>query len=69
MPSLKDLKNPVAKQDFVAKVVAKASRFKDEQVSLNHGIKTSQELLDRFKKGDQVPFDYQRVLSDADKYE
>lgn len=69
MPNLKELQNPDVKKAFIDKVAAKASKSKDDIASLNHGISNNKELLDRFEKGDQIDFNYKRILDDAEKFE
>jgi len=68
MPSLKDLENKVEKSSFVKEVTNSISKFEEKEIDLNAGIKTSEELTDHIKSGDQVNFNYTRLINESGKF-
>lgn len=68
MPTLNELINQNNRRAFIEAVANKAMQTLNDEVGLNHGFKTDQEIIDRIRSGDAIEFDFGRLLKEADKY-
>jgi len=69
MATLAELKNGVVRDAFVKKTVDTSSASQMEPAVLNSGLKTTAQLIEAIKKGDSIPFDYNRLVEESKKYE
>ncbi|MBV5301927.1 MAG: hypothetical protein J0649_09130 [Methylococcales bacterium] len=68
MPSLDELSDLTAREEFVKSVAEMATKRVDQPVAVNAGIKTSAELYSHVMQGRDVQFDYQRLIEDSHAY-
>ncbi|MBF0132121.1 MAG: hypothetical protein HQL75_05985 [Magnetococcales bacterium] len=68
MPTLAELDDSEQLRYFAARVARAAMRVQREEIGLNHGFKTEQDILTRMDEGNAIDFDYDRLMTEVGKY-
>ena len=61
MASLRELEDPIRKEQFVQDVLSGIEEERDEEVNTNHGISSLDELIENSKKGSDIKVDWDLI--------